>query len=394
MTEIHPLGGIAPISQRKRVQFERDTVNVNTVIAAAERKGYTCSRWEAEKEQQTARNHFELGCWLSHYAGRVGRERDPQVRIDCVRRIWESGITSPGDRFFTVFGFSEREFDTCFEMGDGDKVAAALKAMAIEDPTGPIAAGVRAFKWDLREPVDAAADMLEQLATQLELPEGHRYLFDRTYETTWDAGSHGGKLSAYINPPGADPKDAPFKAEIRVFLDEPRAILFAHTRYPGDAPFSGDHFSEDNRPFVKSNSYDGLMSQIRDKLAPILEAVANPNPLSTPAPMTKDTHTSIATHFVDHLAAYVGEDAMREIAKRNAEEREPMVCHTHDFADANVFMDAAFKAHGVQGDGEHGLSMVDNAQDWNAAWAIARERIASRHLVDGDEQDATPGMRR
>ncbi len=275
MTEIPPLMGRAPISQRKRAQFERDSASTEAVMAAAARKGNTCTVREAELECRTARSHFELGCWLSHYADRITREKDPQVRIDCVRRIWESDITNPDYRFFTIFGFGERNFDACFEMGDGDKVAAALKAMAIEDPTGPIAAGVKAFGWDLRKPVDVVADMLEQLSAQLKLPEGHRYIFDRVYETTWDAGGPGNHVSAYINAPGADPADAPFKAEIRVFLDEPRAILFAHTRHPGDAPFAGDHFSGDNSPFVKASSYDELMAQICDRLAPVIDSIAH-----------------------------------------------------------------------------------------------------------------------
>jgi len=172
VTQIPPLMGRAPISQRLRTQFERDSRSVESLLAAAERKGYTqMSRWEAEEEYRTARTHFELGCWLAHYADRLSREANPQVRIDCVRRIWESDITNPGYRFFTIFGFGERNFDTCFEMGDGDKVAAALKAMAIEDPTGPIAAGVRAFGWNKPAPVEAAEDLLERLGAHLDVPD-------------------------------------------------------------------------------------------------------------------------------------------------------------------------------------------------------------------------------
>lgn len=97
-------------------------------------------------------------------------------------------------------------------------------------------------------------------------------------------------------------------------------------------------------------------------------------------PLSRDLCTAIAQSFVDNLAAFVGDDNMAVIAQRNADERVPGVCHTHDFADANVFMDAAFKMHGVQDDGVHGLHIVDRTHDWDAAWGEGRRLIASRYL--------------
>ena len=98
------------------------------------------------------------------------------------------------------------------------------------------------------------------------------------------------------------------------------------------------------------------------------------------APLSRDLRIAIAQSFVDNLAAFVGDDNMVIIAQRNADEHIPGVCHTHDFADANVFMDAAFKMHGVQDDGVHGLHIVDRTQDWDAAWGEGRRLIASRYL--------------
>lgn len=143
------LGGMAPIAQRLRAQFERDVRSVDAVIAASERKGNVCSRWEADEEHFTASQHFELGCWLHYYADRVGKVNGFQDRVDCVRRCWEAGITDVGYKFHSVFGFGERQFDACFEMGDGDKVKDALIALAATDPNGLIAAGVKAYKWEM-----------------------------------------------------------------------------------------------------------------------------------------------------------------------------------------------------------------------------------------------------
>lgn len=116
----------------------------------------------------------------------------------------------------------------------------------------------------------------------------------------------------------------------------------------------------------------------------------------TPSQVVKADVSAIADTFVDQLTAYVGAANMILIAQRNVAEPHPLVCHTHDFADANVFMDAAFKAHGVKESGQHGLLMVDRTDDWNAAWAIARERIVTRFLppeTDLEDQDDQPGMK-
>lgn len=270
---IGPLPVKAPISQRLRTQFERDVSSVNYIIAAAERKGNTCGRWEASEEYLAARDHFELGCWLHYYADRVGKLKGFQDRVDCVRRIWESGIHSGGVgyRFFSVFGFGERHFDTCFEMGDGDKVADALKEMARQDPDGPVAAGAKAFGWELRPPVVVVADALDRLGEQLEVPKSLHYSFSRRYETTWYEGGPGQHLSAFIRPNPGDGSDA-IEGEIRVFLDEPRAMLFMNeTAVDGNR---GKNLLPGQDAHVRAESYDALLVKIVERCAPLLAAVA------------------------------------------------------------------------------------------------------------------------
>lgn len=151
---LKPLSSAAPIPQRSRDQFKSDACSVDAVMAAAKRAGNVCDRWEARDEFDKAAAHFELGCWLHYYAGRVYDPQHRQDRIDCIRRIWEAGIHDVGYSFYSVFGFGERHFDTCFEMGDGQEVADALKQMARKAPDGPIAAGVKAMGWSTG---DAAA---------------------------------------------------------------------------------------------------------------------------------------------------------------------------------------------------------------------------------------------
>lgn len=140
----------APISAQVRNQLQRDTQSVESIKAAARRCGdETLSHWDAADELDHARQHFELGCWLHHYAGTVGQPDALADRIDCVRRCWEAGVYDVNYSFYSVFRFGERQFDTCFEMGDGEQVAQALMELAREDPDGPIAAGVRKFGWEM-----------------------------------------------------------------------------------------------------------------------------------------------------------------------------------------------------------------------------------------------------
>jgi len=59
-----------------------------------------------------------------------------------------------------------------------------------------------------------------------------------------------------------------------------------------------------------------------------------------------------------------------EMRRRNKADHNPLVCHSHDFCDANEAMLEAFRiAVGREAD-------VDNEADcalWNAAWNLARQ---------------------
>ena len=76
-----------------------------------------------------------------------------------------------------------------------------------------------------------------------------------------------------------------------------------------------------------------------------------------------------ARKFADFLLRDLGPDTLREVVRRNAEETDPLVCHTHDFCDANVDMGNAIEQ--VLG---RELDYRDAAvfDLWSAAWALAR----------------------
>ncbi|PKM46926.1 MAG: hypothetical protein CVV05_00485 [Gammaproteobacteria bacterium HGW-Gammaproteobacteria-1] len=146
----------APLSETVREQLRRDAGNV---LGVAARKRVTCTPGEAKEEAVAARTHFELGCWLNYYSARIGRDGPEGLvdRIDCARRLFEAGMPNPGNQFFTVFDFGERQSDSLFEMGDGDQVKAALLAMAEAAPDSQLAKSIHAMGWQSPAQQRAAA---------------------------------------------------------------------------------------------------------------------------------------------------------------------------------------------------------------------------------------------
>lgn len=94
----------------------------------------------------------------------------------------------------------------------------------------------------------------------------------------------------------------------------------------------------------------------------------------------EDITAKAAEKFVE-LLAEMGPVTMQQIAKRNAEETSPLVCHTHDFCDANMVMSEALGV--AMGTGDVVPSEDDEAtiELWNAAWEIAKKRIEETYLI-------------
>jgi hypothetical protein len=85
------------------------------------------------------------------------------------------------------------------------------------------------------------------------------------------------------------------------------------------------------------------------------------------------TARQIAEQFVAQLRADLTAEEFAEVQKRNRLEESRWVCHSHDFCDANMTMDAAFRHFGIDPlpDIENGMPGWIN-ELWNAAWDIAR----------------------
>lgn len=136
----------APISPAKRAQLKVDCASLEAITATAARKNLTLAGYEARSELAAAQQHFEVGCWLHHYSGRVSGVNNREDRVQCARLCLESGMGRSYE-FFTVFDFGERQFDTCFEMGDGNEVRAELAALAAKEPGGALARAFPAMGW-------------------------------------------------------------------------------------------------------------------------------------------------------------------------------------------------------------------------------------------------------
>lgn len=139
-------GQLAPLSAAQLSQLR---VDANDLWGAAARKGITLDRWEHSDESAAARDHFALGTWLLYFSTRIGKPDGLQDRIDCARRLFEAGICHPGYRFFTVFDFGERQFDTLVEMGDADQVLDGLREIIHETRNANLVKSFQYMGWSL-----------------------------------------------------------------------------------------------------------------------------------------------------------------------------------------------------------------------------------------------------
>lgn len=79
----------------------------------------------------------------------------------------------------------------------------------------------------------------------------------------------------------------------------------------------------------------------------------------------------IARAFSARVLKYIGPKKLALAVKRNATPEYEDCCATHDFCDANVFMDRAFRA--VTGKSIRLQNDADRAL-WNKAWSLAQSR--------------------
>lgn len=142
-----------PLPQKQIDQLRRDASNIRATSA---RKGLSPpSDLDVHCESAMAQSHFELGCWLNYYRRLITKDIKPGdnegflARVDCAKRIFQSGIMNPRYEFFTVFDFGQRDFDAIFEMGDSDCVIDALRDEILYDSTGNLARAFKHFNWPM-----------------------------------------------------------------------------------------------------------------------------------------------------------------------------------------------------------------------------------------------------
>ena len=75
-----------------------------------------------------------------------------------------------------------------------------------------------------------------------------------------------------------------------------------------------------------------------------------------------------AIDFCILLHHYLEPDDLYEVIMRNRAEKNEMVCHSHDFIDANEVMAEAWSKQGVELDPAN----EDQAAAWDAAWYAAK----------------------
>ena len=99
------------------------------------------------------------------------------------------------------------------------------------------------------------------------------------------------------------------------------------------------------------------------------------------ATVTLPDVNALAGAFVKELREQLTAEQFAEVVALNGVELNPDVCHSHDFCDANMVMDAAFNTFGVD-PLEYGYTEEDGMSQevcnlWNAAWNRAKELMAA-----------------
>ena len=97
---------------------------------------------------------------------------------------------------------------------------------------------------------------------------------------------------------------------------------------------------------------------------------------------TLPTPEALAKEFARVLRSWLNDDQWESMLRLNKKGRSPLICHSHDFCDANMAMDEAFKNLGVDQETQWGDDWASNEEAsalWNKAWDIAK----TKHLGGG-----------
>jgi hypothetical protein len=94
--------------------------------------------WMLNRNQEVCNRHFDTLCKLKGLMPDIYKEGDIgfKARVEFLKTVWVAGIYKQviSYQFFDVFDIGERQYDTCYEMGDGEAVTNDLVRQAESNP--------------------------------------------------------------------------------------------------------------------------------------------------------------------------------------------------------------------------------------------------------------------
>lgn len=90
------------------------------------------------------------------------------------------------------------------------------------------------------------------------------------------------------------------------------------------------------------------------------------------------TPRTLADEFSRRLRDALTVDELAEVVAANARERSPLICHSHDYCDANQVMLDAEEAIGLESFPEDERERAEERSLVDEAWCIAKARGFSR----------------
>ena len=83
---------------------------------------------------------------------------------------------------------------------------------------------------------------------------------------------------------------------------------------------------------------------------------------------TEITKEQLAQEFTNVLSRWLSSEEWDEMVERNKNEKNPSICHSHDFCDANMAILTAFA--NLTGDAKYDINK--HSDFFNDAWNIAK----------------------
>lgn len=89
----------------------------------------------------------------------------------------------------------------------------------------------------------------------------------------------------------------------------------------------------------------------------------------------------LAAAFSRKLREWLSAEDIRDANHKNEWERNPSVCHSHDYCDANLAMQAAFMEFGIEAASAEFLNNTEATGLWSDAWDIAKQHQFDPELI-------------